>query len=137
MILHIRIGVYLHMVDYRNLFTVETRPDEALVLIVIKGFFTTDSYAQYKLETIKAILATEKGNRSVRILNDLRECNVQSQDIAKDNEWMMSLKKYVKKNAVVLNSTIHKMQLQRSITGDAMRYFNTMEEAHEWIEEED
>ncbi len=125
------------MADYDDLFTIETKPEEAFIHIVIKGFFNTESYAQYKSDTTKAIQSVEKGNRSVRILNDLTECSVQSQDIAKDNEWMQPLKKYVKKNAVVLNSVIHKMQLQRSVSGDTVRYFDTMEAAQEWLDEKD
>ena len=125
------------MTDYEDLFTVETDSAEALVHIVTKGFFTTESYAQYKLEVTNAVLSVQKGNRTVRVLSDLRQCSVQSQEIALDNAWMYALEKYMKKTATVLNSTIHKMQLQRSINGDTLRFFDTIEAAQEWLAEKD
>ena len=122
-----------------DIYSVEIIAAKNMIFVEVRGQFTTETYKQFTTEVIRATKTLASHGKKISIMTDLRKGVVQTQAIANDNDWKKELEQYVNKNANILESTIYKMQLQRSQTlvSDDIQYFETIEDAQRWIDEED
>lgn len=122
------------MAIHTDLYDIEYFEYNNLLCVEIRGIFDVESHNEYTRDLL--LTARSANNNNIKILCDLSKASTQPKEISKDNGYMFELEKYVHKTAIIIVSTLYKLQLQRSANGPALQYFDDIDLARKWLESE-
>lgn len=120
------------MSNQNKIYSFQYIPENNTLFVQITGIFDIESHEIFKADLGTAV--REINNNRVNILADLSRASVQPKEISRDSGYMLELSGYIRKAAIVVISTIYKMQIQRSKAGSRMQYFDDINAAHIWLD---
>lgn len=123
----------MNMSNENKIYSFQYIPENNTLFVQITGIFDIESHEIFKTDLGRAV--REINNNQINILADLSCASVQPKEISKDSGYMLELSGYIRKVAIVVMSTIYKMQIQRSKAGSRMQYFDDVNTAREWLNE--
>ncbi len=112
-------------------------PDRAARLIRywLQGLWDADTHKQYSAAVIAEMRKFHAAGIPFNLLGDLRDFKTQAQDLDGQRQDLVStaLSLGLNKCAIILSSSIVKLQLSRLTTTKAIAFFTSEEEAKEWL----
>lgn len=115
-------------------FAIDTRRDLNLLDVRMAGFFTLDDVARYRAAIAEAsrVLGGDPGQQ--RLLCDISEMRIQSQDVVEAFRENMADPLYARRRiAFVVSPTLARTQVQRAMGSRTARLFLTRGEAEAWL----
>lgn len=116
-----------------KLYDIEYFPEDKLLHVVVRDIFDLLSHGEYTRDLLE--IGTNASDEKINILADLRGALTQPKEVSKDNAYMAKLNPYVRKTAMIVASTLYKLQLQRSANGPTLQYFDDIDLARKWLNE--
>jgi hypothetical protein len=115
-------------------FEIQSDHDQNIVRIVVAGFWRPDDFVDF----VAAITAEERyfasRSQSFRAICDARQFNVQGGDIIQMFSGFFDRPGIpITQAALVISSTLLKLQAMRVATDSKYRFFDNVDEAEEWI----
>ncbi|KQN25166.1 hypothetical protein ASE86_02600 [Sphingomonas sp. Leaf33] len=117
-------------------FAIETRRDLNLLDVRMAGFFSLDDVARYRAAMTEASRALGGDPGQQRLLCDISEMRIQSQQVVEAFRENMADPLYARRRiAFVVSPTLARTQVQRAMGNRTARLFLAREEAEGWLAE--
>jgi len=123
------------MNKYSEIYEVEKDPIRNRVLVHIRGYFDAESHAQFREDVIAAVKVMSSAGQKPTAIFDTRGGKVQNKETAQNNDWVLEILPLISKAAIIVESVLYKMQLQRKPLDESVKFFNSVEEAESWFAE--
>lgn len=113
-------------------FALVLETDPALLRATLSGTWESRSLARFRTELVEALDRLQRLQSPPRLLIDARSAAVQTQDIVSDLQRFASDFQFVRV-AVVVATTLTKMQIQRIVPSPSHRVFQSQDDALQWL----
>lgn len=120
--------------DFAAIVDVTVDRARSLVTYSLGGFLGGGAVERLRDEQAAAMVQLRcPANQHVTII-DISRCKIQSQDVIEQFRAMLDDPRYQgRKLAVVVGSSLARMQIRRVLTRDTVTYVGTMAEAERWV----
>ena len=117
------------------MYTIRFDPQEHVLHLTLSDFWTEATLALFTAEMVAKATALRRDGRPYGVLSDSRNFPVQSPAVAQGFERLMAAgaKAGAGPTAVVVASTLNKLQAERSLAGGRVRVFLDEGEARAWL----
>ncbi|MBT2185882.1 hypothetical protein [Sphingobium nicotianae] len=121
------------------MFELSYDPDRILMSIVQQGYWSMAEFREFEAQFSKLHNDIRKQHRNYRVIADCRDFAVQSPEIGQ--AFGVMFEKLVAENkghyAILLQTTLNKLQAKRAIPQAHVHTFTDREEAMTWLFEDD
>lgn len=115
-------------------FSFDVDPSRQLVRIRMAGFFGPDEIARFLAVRLAAYDKLTCAPNQHLTLTDIREMKIQSQEAVVAFAKMLADPRFhSRRHAIVVASTLARMQVMRAVGERPQPYFQTVEEAEAWL----
>lgn len=118
-------------------FDIQRQPHGDLVTSTLAGFFKVADVAAYADRVEQAIRACIQRRGHYRMILDVSGCAIQSQDVIAAFIGHVQKMPAARRSAVVVGSSIVRMQIRRVMTRPNVEVFETLADAVAWVDETD
>ena len=119
------------------MFEISFDPDERLLRLVLQGFWTMPVFEDFDQAFRAAVHRASRDGQSFNMLSDSRNFPVQTPDVGmafgRASEEIAV--KCGGKCAIVVASTLNKLQVKRALPMPTVEAFTSIEEAMQWLKE--
>jgi hypothetical protein len=117
------------------MYAIDTDPARNLILVRLGGMMSVDEVAEY-MHQLRRRFVEDSFRAGYRILVDVSECLIQSQDMIIAMGKHMATFPKASRIAMVSRSSLARMQIRRLMTQSYASVFETPDEALAWLVEE-
>jgi hypothetical protein len=119
-------------------FTIDLDPARRLMTVRMSGFYTLADVQRYADAVREATAKLGGAPEDQRMINDITEMKIQSQEIVEAFRRFMGDPRYSRRRVgFVVTSTLARQQLQRTIGSREARVFTDIADAERWVFAED
>jgi hypothetical protein len=117
-----------------RMFSVHLDRTQRLIRVTLEGFWDTSTIERYVAELLPCIKAAREDYDEVLVLSDARNFPVQAADVvAAFREGGGAFGIPWDRMAVVMTSTLAKMQGARTVSDPGTQFFTSVEDAEAWL----
>lgn len=110
-------------------------PDRILMNVVQRGFWSLADFRAFEAEFLKRHVAIRRTHRNYRVIAECRDFPVQSAEVGE--AFAVLFEKLMDENrgpyAIVVGSTLNKIQAKRALPQPNVRVFTSPDEAMAWV----
>ena len=115
------------------MYSVEIDEQRNLLRLTLRGFWTAETLRAFTAELMPIIAARIVAKGNVDALIDCREFAVQSPEQAAGFQKLFIQPGDIVRRAVIMPSALGRMQAERALGPNMLRYFSTEQEAIAWL----
>jgi len=118
-------------------FEIEADERAGIITMVLRGFWTLGTMEKFEAAMAEAIARVAPRNPMFALLSDSTDFKIQAPEVgARFTEMMMAgAARHVGPTAIVVGTTLNKMQAERVFPDPHVRIFSDLGEARRWIDE--